>query len=381
MRVPFFFVSFVEVGFDEVRDKGNSTSAAGGRIDTRHQQMNHALLATLKLVKHHTGIVVPVYLPSDEKHDAGAALLRDTVRAFADLIDDPGFVCLSVDGTENGMETAQQLGDSLGVSVVGEAENRGKLQGMIGGTRELLGKKDIKYLAVVDQDGDHFANELPNFVRAAEHILSQTGSKRVLVNGGRTSRHRPMGFLRGELEEFADRVLLEMLRYRAAAKGTPLDLRFAGTTEEFPDFHSGYKLYNRRTAEEVFGQDPDLCGCARDAGYRHGCEAVAVVQSLESGAIFGQVMRSTFNRQPVSTFESLDIVELVSDKMIWPARRLEIPATFIRQWMLNCMPGLSLQTLLPQGAGTLGEIFRRVMEELDPDGSHRLPADEFSLFV
>ena len=343
--------------------------------------MTHELLPSAQLVKHSTGIVIPVYLSENDQKDASASLLGDTVRAFAEIVSDPGFVCLAVDGPENGMETTQLLGDSLGVSVVGTTENRGKLQGMITGVRELLGKTEIRYLAVVDQDGDHFANELPNFVRAAEHIHSQTGSDRIVVNGARTSRHRPMGFLRGELEEFADRILLEMLRYRAAVKRSPLDLRFAGATEEFPDFHSGYKLYSRHTAENVFGKDPDCCGCDRDACYRHGCEAVGVVEALESGAIFAQVMRSTFNAQPVSTFASLNIIHLVSDKIIWPAQRLEIPSAFVRQWMLNCMPRLNLLTLAPQGSEVLGKIFQRVMEILDPGGDHAVPADESPLFV
>ena len=63
--------------------------------------------------------------------------------------------------------------------------------------------------AIVDQDGDHFAYELPNLVRAALHITSHNHRERVIVLGRRISRHRPMGLLRGELEEYADRILLD----------------------------------------------------------------------------------------------------------------------------------------------------------------------------
>ena len=70
----------------------------------------------------------------------------------------------------------------------------------------------------------------------------------VLVLGRRSSKQRPLGFLRGELEELADRVLLDALAYDAAVSGVPLRLECATAVEEYPDFHSGYKLFSRRTA-------------------------------------------------------------------------------------------------------------------------------------
>ena len=343
--------------------------------------MDHLLQPALDLARHHTGVVLPVYLPNNEEFEASGKLLHDTVCSLTNSIAEPTWICLAVDGVENGADTARELGAELGISVAIEEENRGKLQGMLSGARVLLEHSDIRYLAVLDQDGDHFANELPNFVRAAEHMCYYPDVDGVLVNGSRSSRHRPMGFLRGELEELADRILLDMLQFRAAARKTPMDLRFAGVTEAFPDFHSGYKLYSRNTAEQVFGGEPDCCKGDADACYRHGCEAFCVVEALESGATFGQIDRSTFNKQPVSTFGSLDVVHLVADKILWPAQRLEIPAVFVRQWMLNAMPHLRLQTLAPEGADILGKIFQRVMTSLDPHGDHQLPGDTLPLFV
>lgn len=72
--------------------------------------------------------------------------------------------------------------------------------------RELLEQSDVHYLAAVDHDGDHFANELLNFVHAAEHVAVQAATDHVLVLGNRLSRHRPLGFLRAEQEDLANRI-------------------------------------------------------------------------------------------------------------------------------------------------------------------------------
>ena len=38
------------------------------------------------------------------------------------------------------------------------------------GARTLLKNETMRYIAVVDQDGDHFANELLNFIRMAKPV-------------------------------------------------------------------------------------------------------------------------------------------------------------------------------------------------------------------
>jgi hypothetical protein len=198
-------------------------------------------------------------------------------------------------------------------------------------------------------------------VRGALHIAAHTGDDRVLVIGRRISRHRPMGFLRGELEEFADRILLDALAYHAAITGRPLRLEFTTTLDEFPDFHSGYKLFSRRTAEEVFLTDPKRAGVTEDCYYRHACEAVMTVEALEHGAYLGVVNRSTFNEQPITTFGLLNLSRLVADKIIWPCKRLDIPAPFARQWMANHAPRLLLNTLAPAGQDELARIKEHVL--------------------
>ena len=343
--------------------------------------MPHLSTSALDLTTHATGIIIPVYLPQNESYKLGSSLLEDTTRSFAEIVENPAFICLVVDGDENGRGITKNLHTSEGITAHGEGTNRGKLQGMISGARLMLLNKDIKYLAVIDQDGDHFANELVNLVRMAEHITTQTGNDRVLVNGSRSSRHRPLGFLRGELEELADRVLLDMLHYRAVSRNRPLNLQFCMPLAEFPDFHSGYKLYSRPIAEAVFGSEPSLSGCSENACYRHACEAVTVVECLENGATLGEITRSTFNEQPVSSFGKLDRIQLGADKIIWPAKRLEIPPQFIRQWLMNHMSRLMLPTLSPQGKDEFARIVGTVMETLDPSAQDHPSATWGPLFV
>jgi hypothetical protein len=313
-----------------------------------------------------TGIVIPVYLPQDVDTSLAEALLTETVAAYVAQVSDPATICLSVDGERFGAARARQLArdrnrDTFGVGIWVSEENRGKLSAAAGGARFLLECADLKYVAIVDQDGDHFANELLNLVWAAEYIEAQLGSDRVMVLGRRASRHRPLGFLRGELEEFADRVLLDALHYRAAITGHPLQLECALALDEFPDFHSGYKLFSRSTAADVFLEEAQLAGVSQACYYRHACEAVMVVEAIEHGACLGVVSRSTLNEQPVSTFGLFNLSQLIADKIIWPCRRLGVPPAFVQQWMANHAPRLLLNTLVPEGKDELRRIQRLVM--------------------
>jgi hypothetical protein len=332
-----------------------------------------------KVMRYQTGIVIPVYLPEGVDRQCGEALLRDTAIAYRAQVADPATICLSVDGEHCGADVAYQIASDLGTLCHVSKINRGKLEGAANGVRTLLQRMDLAYVAVVDQDGDHFANELLNFVRVALHVAQNTGDEHVLVLGRRASRHRPMGLLRGELEELADRVLLDALYYRAAMTGRPLRLEYALSLDEFPDFHSGYKLFDRETAEKVFLGEPRLAGVPDDCYYRHACEAVMTVEALEHSAYLGVVNRTTLNGQPISTFGRFNLGQLVADKMIWPCKRLGVPLPFVEQWLANHMQRLLLHTLAPAGVEELERIRRLVVDAYDPD--RELPSVLQPLFL
>ena len=314
------------------------------------------------LLAKQTGIVIPVYLPTGEDRALGAAFLRDTVRSCLDQIEDPATLCLSVDGAAGGAEVAGELADEFGLATVIEQRNRGKLSALRSGARALLEQHSLRYVAALDCDADHFPNELLNFVRCAEYVRRRAGVAEILVLGRRISRHRPMGFLRGELEELADRVLLDALTFRAAVDDHPLRLECVTSFDEFPDFHSGYKLFSVEIARRVFLSEPQLAGVDEDAYFKHACEAVMTVEAMAAGGYLAVVNRSTMNEQPVSTFGRLDRSRLVADKIIWPCKRLDIPWTFVDQWLRNHIPRLMLTTLSPEGKGELEQIRRLICE-------------------
>jgi len=320
-------------------------------------------------VRDRTGIVIPVYFPIGVDRSVGEDLLQDNVAACVRQVADPGRICLSVDGEGCGEEITAQLKAQWGVQCCTAPENKGKLQAVRLGVSRLFEREELAYFAVVDSDGDHFANELHNLVRGGLHAQAFTSVEGVLILGRRISLHRPLGFLRGELEELADRILLDALAFDAALAGSPLRLECVTTLDEAPDFHSGYKLFSRAAASETFLREPDLSGVGEAAYYRHACEAVMVVEALKGGAYLAVVNRSTLNEQPVSTFGLLDRSRLVADKIVWPCKRLGVPAHFVDQWLRNHMPRLLLNTLAPQGQEELRQVRDLVLADfgLAPD--------------
>ena len=321
----------------------------------------HLIENAIETQRCHTGIIIPVYFPAGGDRAQGAELLRDTTSAYTRQVADASCVCLSVDGAAHGFEVAERIAAEFDASVVCSAANKGKLNGVRHGVAALWEREELHFFIEVDSDGDHFANEALNLVRAALHARERDNCD-VLALGCRSSKHRPMGFLRGELEELADRILLDALYYHAARSGVPLRLEYATALEEYPDFHSGFKLFSRAAAEAAFMQKPELCGVGEDAYYRHGCEAAMTVEALLAGARLVLVNRSTFNEQPVTTFGLLNRERLVADKIIWPCKRLGVPAAFVEQWLGNHLPRLLLNTLVPQGKDELLQIRRLVLE-------------------
>ena len=311
--------------------------------------------------------MIPVYFPENIDLDVGEELLDDTVASFCSQVDDPKNICLSIDGDNAGTKIVERISAQYGVSHCIFPDNKGKLHAVRCGMRYLLGRKNHSYIAVVDQDGDHFAHELINFLRSALFISGLTGEDRVLVLGRRISRHLPMGFLRGELEELANRVLLDALHYHAAVTGVPLRMEIAHVFDEYPDFHSGYKLFSEKTAHEVFLANPDFAGIQEDSYYRHAVEAVLVVEALVSGAYLGVVNRTTINEQKISTFGLMNRIQLVADKIIWPCKRLDVPLPFVEQWLANHIPRLLLNTFASQGKDELLAIRKTVLEAFGKD--------------
>jgi hypothetical protein len=219
-------------------------------------------------------------------------------------------------------------------------------------------------------------------VRAAQHIvesnktddLSTAAKPRVMVLGNRASRHRPLGFLRAEQEELCNDLLMDALTYAAAISGQPLHLEYLTTTERLPDFHSGYKLFSRATAQAVFAHEPPLMGLSEGAAFRYACEAVMTVEAYLHGATLAAVSRHTFDEQPISHFANYNRARLAADMILWPCLRLGVPGNFVAQWLANHIPTLLLGTLAPQGQEELLAIRQLVFEGYSLDPATTQPA-------
>lgn len=329
----------------------------------------------VEIVEHATGVAIPVYFRPETDAAYATALLRATVHMFVREVADPKAICLSVDGAGLSLDIARTVASESGIQLVHAEPNRGKLASVRNGMMRLLQNSQLRHLAVADCDGDHFANELLNFVRCAEDVTAQMQTERVLVLGGRLSVHRALGFLRAEQEELANRMLLDALQYDAVRTDRPLALQFATLANDPPDFHSGYKLFSRQSAEEVFLAEPDLAGCDETACYRHACEAVMVVEALQQGALLATINRRTFDEQPISSFARLDRSQLSADLIIWPCKRLKIPGHFVEQWLDNHLPRLLLGTLVPQGRAELLAIRNLVLQAFDRPTPAHAPED------
>jgi hypothetical protein len=327
---------------------------------------------------HHTGIIITVYLHSDARIDEGIALLSDTVESYCRLVADPAHIVLSIDGPGPGQEVAQVVANSYGVQTVLNPANGGKLAAGRLGAAHLLQNDELYYLALVDQDGDHFANELLNFLRMAVHVAEQTQNPHVLIIGSRLSKSRSMGLLRAEGEELANRILLDALHYHAARTSSPLPLQYLLTLEPVPDFHAGYKLFSRHIAEQLFTTQPNLCNYSADAYFRHAIEAVMTVESHLAGATIAAVSRRTYDEQPVSLFAQINRARLTADLIIWPCKRLDVPGPFVAQWLANHLPCLSLSTLVPEGRAELLAVAHHVHAAFNlPAPDERLPRPRF----
>lgn len=321
-----------------------------------------------------TGIVIPVYFSANSDPVAFSALLGSTVQMFVREVNDPQNICLSVDGPGAAVAIASEVAATYGVRMVTGERNRGKFGALLHGMQLLFADERLQWYAAIDQDGDHFANDMLNFVRAAQHTVEISGNEQVMVLGNRGSRHRPLGFLRAEQEELCNYLLLDALTYAASLSGHPLHLEYLTTTDSLPDFHSGYKFFSRATAYAVFAQEPPLMQMSESAAFRHACEAVMTVEAHLSGAILAAVNRRTYDEQPISLFASYNRASLAADMILWPCKRLGVPAPFVNQWLANHLPKLILGTLVPQGQDELRAIRDLVLTGYGLDPANTSPA-------
>jgi hypothetical protein len=322
--------------------------------------------SAIESLENHTGVIVPTYFGSNASLDDARGMLRNTAHLLLREVEDPRYICLSVDGSEVATLAAEQVAQEFGLLLTISEVNRGKLAAIRSGFTKLLIEvgENLEYVTVIDQDGDHFPNDLLNLIRCAFNVRRPSSTDRIVIIGHRRSPQRSLGFFRGELELLADNILLKALEFDAVQSEKPLPLQYVEFDNGYIDFHSGYKLFSIATAASILSSRPNFAGCSEEAYFRHACEAVMTLEAIKDGAVLATTARHTLKQHMFSTFDQLDRIRLIADKIIWPCKRLNVPYRFVSQWIQNYIPNLMLSTLTPQGKETLCAVQDIVASEL-----------------
>jgi hypothetical protein len=315
------------------------------------------------------GIVIAAYFSAQPSDEMVRQLLWMT------LGDTPHYlpldqVCVVVDGDERTARIAGQIRDRFqkaeGISfeLLSLPENRGKLWAVREGMCCLLQHHtQIEYLVTRDGDGDHALSAVPQLARTAAFLHETYQHLNLIVLGARPSRHRPMGWIRGELETLLDQLTLDALAYAMAGQGRVLNLSHCAGGS-VPDISSGFKVYGRKSAEELFCHGAPHMRTLSPSDYWHfGPETVAVVEGLLDGAVLAETLRLTWDGQPTSSFADFRHQALYGELLTWVFARLDIPVAIAAQLYDNRSLSLDLATE-GQGRETLESLRDLVLMRL-----------------
>lgn len=281
-------------------------------------------------LRHEVAVIVPVYFSPRVDDETVARLLYLTVADLPQVVP-PEQVWLVVDGDPRSARLLHQVLDRLpegtgDMRLIDNEHNRGKLAVIRQGICEALcAVSQVRYLAIIDGDADHLPAALPGLVRAADSIAVAYGHEKVITIGARSSRIRPMGWVRGELETLLDQLTADALTYALARQERALDLSQC-LSGHVPDLSSGYKVYLREMAELVFENSKPDTGTLSDSDYWHyGPETVTIVEALLAGGVMGEMLRPTWDGQPVTSFGEFSPVRMYGELLTWVWNRLNVP--------------------------------------------------------
>ncbi|MHB0857416.1 MAG: glycosyltransferase family protein [Anaerolineae bacterium] len=317
-----------------------------------------------------SSMVIPAYFSARPGDDMVRDLLWMTLADCAHYMPFEN-VWVVVDGDERTArlvtETVRDLGQwNSGVpNVLALPENRGKLWAIRVGVQAILRQRpEVAYIVTRDGDGDHAVADMPALLRAAQGLTAQGDEASVLVIGSRSSRHRPMGWIRGELERLLDRVTLDALAFHLARADRVVDLSQCLAKDGVPDLSSGYKVYSRALAELLFlEQAPCYASLAQMDYWHYGPETIPVVEALLADARIAEVPRPTWNGQPTSSFGDMAHTALYGELLAWVYCRLDIPLHAAARLFDNAVPTLLLQTTV-EGNDSLAAVRARALERL-----------------
>jgi hypothetical protein len=313
------------------------------------------------------GMLIPVWFPPTLSDHQVRDTLLDTLHDCEHFVPWE-HVVLVVDGDARSYAVVQDLQAACrqrhgqAFDVVYSVENGGKGAAVIRGTQWFLEKNGLEYLTTRDADGDHALNDLVHLMRLALALRTDEDTDRVIVVGRRNHPHRALGWMRGELETLLNRVLVDAVRFALAQRQQVLNTRYFSLSGEYPDLHSGYKVYSRRVCELLVEHPWEHPPWVGPEIYRYGVEAVPFVEGVRAGAIVGEITRLTHEPE-FSGHGAFAQPETNGSVLLWTFLRLEIAGSQAAAILDNHIPRLALWAA-PQGRATLLELRRYVLERL-----------------
>jgi hypothetical protein len=321
----------------------------------------------MDVIRRSLGMLIPVWFPPSLSDDQVRETLVDTLHDCEHFLPWE-HVVLVVDGDARSYALVQDLQASCRqrhgqtFDVVYSAENGGKGSAVLRGTQWFLGKDGLEYLTIRDADGDHALNDLVTLMRLTVALRNNDGTDHLIIVGRRNHPHRALGWIRGEFETLLNRVLIDAVRFALAQRQQVLNTRYFSLSGEYPDLHSGYKIYSRRVCERIVERPWECSPWVGAEIYRYGVEAVPFVEGVMAGAIVGESTRLT-QEPDFSGHGAFGRPETNGSVMLWTFLRLGIGAPQAATILDNHVPRLTLWTD-PQGRAALLELRRYVMERL-----------------
>jgi hypothetical protein len=324
-------------------------------------------LQLMDVMRRSLGMLIPVWFPPTLSDNQVRDMLLNTLHDCEHFLPWE-HVVLVVDGDARSYAVVQDLqaacrqrhGEAF--DVLYSAENSGKGAAVLRGTQWFLEKNGLEYLTTRDADGDHALNDLVNLMRLALALRTDADTDRVIVVGRRNHSHRVLGWMRGEFETLLNRVLVDAVRFALAQRQQVLNTRYFSLSGEYPDLHSGYKVYSRRICELMVERAWDHPPWVGPEIYRYGVEAVPFVAGVMAGAVVGEVTRLTHEPQ-FTGHSAFARPETNGSVLVWTFLRLGIGASQAAAILDNHLLRLTLWTD-PQGRGSLLELRRYALEKL-----------------
>jgi hypothetical protein len=318
-------------------------------------------------------MLIPVWFPPSLSDAQVRHTLFDTLHDCEHFL--PwNHVLIVVDGDARSHAIVQDLQASCRqrhgqtFEVIYSAENGGKGSAVVCGTQWFLDRDGLEYLTIRDADGDHALNDLVTLMRVAAALRSHEGTDQLIIVGRRNHPHRALGWIRGEFETLLNRLLIDAVRFALAQRQRVLSTRHFSLSGEYPDLHSGFKVYSRGVCELMVArrwEHPPWVGAEI---YRYGVEAVPFVEGAMAGATIGEVTRSTHEPQ-FTGHDAFARPEANGGVIIWTFLRLGIGPEVAAAILDNHLSRLTLWTD-PQGKEAILKLRHYVLHTLGQSTQH-----------